>query len=70
MREDWHILYFKEMEIPQCGDPYLTGVLHDLFVRDIVRPPHRPQQFVGLPITSLPENLDLRGPQGVSAEEV
>lgn len=58
------------MSIPQTGDPYLTGVLHDLFVRDVIRPPHRPQQFVGFAITSLPENLHLRGPQGVSAEEV
>lgn len=58
------------MDIPQTGDPYLTSILHDSFVRDIIRPPSRPQQFVGLPITSQPENLDLRGPQGISAEEV
>ncbi|KAI6190138.1 Mediator of RNA polymerase II transcription subunit 17 [Aphelenchoides bicaudatus] len=65
-----HFYPFQEMEIPQTGDPYLTSLLHDYFVRDITRPPHRPQQFVGLPITSLPENLDLRGPQGVSVEEI
>lgn len=61
---------FTEMEIPSKGIPYLNHALREQFTNDLARKEMRNQPFVFLPFTQLSEGLDLRGPQGLSAEEV
>lgn len=59
----------QEAELPEAGDPYLTAGLRELFVGDVIQPKYRNHTFVGLPATTLPESVDLRGSQGLATEE-
>lgn len=58
------------MEIPSKGIPYLNRSLREQFMNDQSKKPINSQQFVALPQTSIPADLQLRGPQALSAEEV
>lgn len=58
------------MEIPKKGIPYLNRALREQFMNDQFRKPAHNQQFVTLPQTHVSEDLQLRGPQGLSTEEV
>ncbi|KAI6223676.1 Mediator of RNA polymerase II transcription subunit 17 [Aphelenchoides fujianensis] len=59
-----------EFDPPESTDSYLTSLIRQFFVADLLKPPQRAQTFVGFPTTHLPESLDFRGPNGMPAEEI
>uniref|UniRef100_A0A914CN90 Mediator of RNA polymerase II transcription subunit 17 n=1 Tax=Acrobeloides nanus TaxID=290746 RepID=A0A914CN90_9BILA len=61
---------FEEGEIPEVGVKYLNRTLRQLFTAEISKAPQRRQQFVLLPLVTTPEQLDARGPQALTAEEI
>ncbi|KAI1720658.1 mediator of RNA polymerase II transcription subunit 17 [Ditylenchus destructor] len=61
---------FEDIELVEEGVPFLNLALREQFVSDQCRRPMRSQPFVSLPMSSLPENLDMRGPQALSSEEI
>uniref|UniRef100_F1KYR9 Mediator of RNA polymerase II transcription subunit 17 n=1 Tax=Ascaris suum TaxID=6253 RepID=F1KYR9_ASCSU len=61
---------FEEGELPVKGDEYLGRSLRQLFVSEQCTRWVRHQMFIAMPLTSLPESLDLRGPYAMSANEI
>ncbi|CAD6193906.1 unnamed protein product [Caenorhabditis auriculariae] len=61
---------FKEGELPMEGDVFLTRVLRNLIVSQECTRWLRPQMFVPLPITNLPEDLDCRGSKAYTQAEI
>ncbi|CAD5231380.1 unnamed protein product [Bursaphelenchus xylophilus] len=70
LKFEMHYFPFQDGDMPEVGDPYLNMSMRELFVSDVIKPKYRPQLFVGAPLSTLPEALDLRGAQGLSAEEI
>lgn len=60
---------FEDGPLPVMGDVYLNRSLRQLFVSDQCSRYVRHQTFVAMPLTVLPESLDLRGPYALSADE-
>ncbi|KAL3083121.1 hypothetical protein niasHS_010923 [Heterodera schachtii] len=52
------------------GVPYLSQCLRQLFLAEHAKKPKRVQHFVTLPLVSHSEELDMRGPTALSAEEI
>lgn len=53
-----------------AGDDYLNRALRQLFVSDLCARNIRHQTFVAMPLSTLPNTLDLRGPYAMTDEEV
>jgi hypothetical protein len=60
----------EELHSPEVGISFLSQTLRELYLSEHTTKPKRNQQFVTLPHTVLPENLDMRGPQAICLEEV
>ncbi|VDM25949.1 unnamed protein product [Toxocara canis] len=60
---------FEEGELPMKGDEYLGRCLRQLFVSEQCTRWVRHQMFIAMPLTTLPESVDLRGPYAMSANE-
>ncbi|KAI6199555.1 Mediator of RNA polymerase II transcription subunit 17 [Aphelenchoides besseyi] len=65
-----HFYRFEEIESPERHDFYLSSLLRQMFVSDLLKPLTRPQMFIGFNTTNLPESLDFRGPNGLCAAEI
>ncbi|KAI6223684.1 hypothetical protein M3Y99_01436000 [Aphelenchoides fujianensis] len=59
-----------EFDPPESTDSYLTSLIRQFFVSDLLKPPQRAQTFVGFPTTHLPESLDFRATNGMPADEI
>ncbi|KAL7073822.1 hypothetical protein ACQ4LE_007202 [Meloidogyne hapla] len=64
--------FLEREELPpsEAGIPFLSQTLRELFLAEHTSKTKRNQQFVTLPHTTLPESLDMRGPQAICLEEV
>lgn len=60
----------ERADIRAGGIAYLNRTLEEMFVADQLKSPVRSQQFIHLPQSAHPENLDMRGPQALTSEEV
>ncbi|MFH4975928.1 hypothetical protein AB6A40_002637 [Gnathostoma spinigerum] len=61
---------FEDGPLPVVGDPYLNRSLRQLFVADQCTRWLRHQTFVAMPLTTLPESLDQRGPFAMTSNEI
>ncbi|CAJ0591214.1 unnamed protein product [Cylicocyclus nassatus] len=61
---------FKEGELVEEGCPYLNRSLREMMVAQECTRWVRPQTFVSLPLTTLSEALDARGPRAFTAREI
>lgn len=61
---------FKDEEIKDVGITYLNRTLREMHMTDQMKIRTRPQPFVSLPLTTLPEILDLKGPGAFSSDEI
>lgn len=61
---------FQDEEIKDVGITYLNRTLREMHMTDQMKIRTRPQPFVSLPLTTLPEILDLKGPGAFSSDEV
>ncbi|VDN19160.1 unnamed protein product [Gongylonema pulchrum] len=61
---------FEDGPLPAAGDAYLNRTLRHLYFNDLCVRDARQQTFVAMPLTTLPDTLDLRGPYAMNDEEV
>ncbi|VIO99537.1 Uncharacterized protein BM_BM7303 [Brugia malayi] len=61
---------FEDGPLPSIGDDYLNRALRQLFLSDLCARNIRHQTFVAMPLSALPNTLDLRGPYAMTDEEI
>ncbi|KAH7730229.1 CBN-MDT-17 protein [Aphelenchoides avenae] len=61
---------FEDGEVKEDGIPFLNRLLRHVYLNDKSTRAARAQQFVLLQQTTLPESLDLRGPQAFTGKEI